>query len=167
VSPVLTAAAAREVAGAVVDPELPMLTLADLGILREVAVDRAGAIQVSLTPTYLGCPALEAMRAAVDAALRAAGAERVSVRTVLRPAWTTDDITPAGRAKLQAAGVAPPGPAGAGGPVPVRLAAPSGVPCPRCGAAQTEQVSRFGPTACTALRRCPACGEPFEAVKPR
>ncbi len=158
---------ARAVAESVTDPELPMLTLADLGILRDVraADDR---VVVEITPTYSGCPAMDTIRADLTDALRAAGYPRVEVRTVLSPAWTTDWITGSGRRKLAAAGIAPPGPAPrrAPGPVPLLLG-PSrlAVPCPRCGHADTEEVAAFGATACRALRRCPSCREPFEYVK--
>lgn len=159
---------ARAVAETVADPELPMLTLADLGILRGVEVDEAGTVVVSITPTYSGCPAMGAIRADLIRGLRAAGCPDVEVRTVLRPAWTTDWITEAGRAKLAANGIAPPGaaPKRTAGPIPLELGPPSGaVPCPHCGAARTELVSEFGSTACKQLRRCPACAEPFEHIK--
>lgn len=158
---------ARAVAETVTDPELPMLTLAELGVLREVSeVD--GRVVVSITPTYLGCPAMDAMRDDLVHALRDAGHPEVEVRTVLRPAWSTDWISDAGRRKLAEAGIAPPGgaPRPAAGPIPLTLDAPAGrVPCPRCGSADTVEVSRFSGTACKALRRCRACREPFEHVK--
>jgi ring-1,2-phenylacetyl-CoA epoxidase subunit PaaD len=158
---------AREVVARVVDPEMPMLTLDDLGVVRSVE-ERAGGVTVTITPTYSGCPAIEAMRDDIRTALTEAGYGPVEVRTVLAPAWSTDWISDAGRRRLAAAGVAPPGraaPRGAG-PVPLTLAPPSlTIRCPRCGAGSTEELSRFGPTACTALRRCLACGEPFEHVK--
>ncbi|WP_283138903.1 1,2-phenylacetyl-CoA epoxidase subunit PaaD [Rhizohabitans arisaemae] len=156
---------AREVAAEVVDPELPMLTLADLGVLRDVAVDPDGAVTVSLTPTYSGCPAMAEMRAAVTARLQAAGFADVRLRTVLNPPWTTDWITPAGRRKLAEHGIAPPG--RAPGPVPVALTLTrrAAVPCPRCGSADTTETSRFGATSCKALRRCRSCLEPFEHLK--
>ncbi|WP_203841014.1 1,2-phenylacetyl-CoA epoxidase subunit PaaD [Winogradskya humida] len=155
------------VAARVQDPELPWLTLADLGILREVE-ELADRVVVTITPTYSGCPAMGAIRDDLTGALRAAGYPRVEVRTVLTPAWTTDWITPAGKDKLTAAGIAPPGPAPrrAAGPVPLTLfpVRPQ-VPCPRCGAPATEQIAAFSATACRELRRCPACREPFEHVK--
>lgn len=154
---------AYDVAASVVDPELPMLTIADLGILRGVRLD-ADVVEVDITPTYSGCPALEAIRADVEAALRTAGAREVRVRTVLHPAWTTDLITPEGRRKLADHGIAPPGPRGEGPrprPVPVELS----VRCPRCGSPETGEVSRFGPTPCMALRTCRSCHEPFEHLK--
>lgn len=160
----MTAAA---VAARVTDPELPMVTLADLGILR--GVDEAGdGVVVTITPTYSGCPAMRTIEDDLTAALRDAGYARVEVRTVLSPAWTTDWITPAGRDKLAAAGISPPGPAPrrAPGPVPLTLG-PSrrSIACPQCGHAETEQIAAFSATACRALRRCPACREPFEHVK--
>ncbi|GGL15653.1 1,2-phenylacetyl-CoA epoxidase subunit PaaD [Mangrovihabitans endophyticus] len=154
-------------AAAVTDPELPMLTLADLGILRGVE-ESAGAVTVRITPTYSGCPAMEAIRADLIGALRRAGHRRVEVRTVLDPPWSTDWITPQGRRKLAAAGIAPPGPAPrrSPGPVPLTLGArPAPVPCPRCGQPDTERLAAFGATACRELRRCPGCREPFEHVK--
>ncbi|RZU54546.1 ring-1,2-phenylacetyl-CoA epoxidase subunit PaaD [Krasilnikovia cinnamomea] len=163
-APTVTAAA---VAATVTDPELPQLTLADLGILRGVE-EVGGQVLVTVTPTYSGCPAMEAIHADLRAALRDAGFADVEVRTVLTPAWTTDWITEAGRAKLAAAGIAPPGPAPrrSSGPVPLVLGSrPGAVPCPRCGHTSTEQVSAFSATACRELRRCPACREPFEHVK--
>ncbi|MET9021288.1 1,2-phenylacetyl-CoA epoxidase subunit PaaD [Actinopolymorpha sp. NPDC004070] len=163
---VLDPQTARAAAAAVADPELPVLTIADLGILRAVRVGQDGVVEVELTPTYAGCPALEAIEADVKAALHAAGAGEVRVRRVLAPAWTTDWITEGGRAKLATAGMAPPSPAGPGGgrgsaPVDLTLT----VRCPRCGSADTRELSRFGPTACTALRTCASCREPFEHVK--
>ncbi|MFJ2191738.1 1,2-phenylacetyl-CoA epoxidase subunit PaaD [Kitasatospora sp. NPDC087861] len=162
--------AAWEVAAAVPDPELPMLTLADLGVLAEVEVD-GGAVTAWLTPTYSGCPAVAEMAADVDRRLRAAGYRDVRVRLRLDPPWSTDLITAEGRRKLAEAGIAPPRPTSAvaaAGPVPLalgstRTAAP--VPCPRCGGADTEELSRFGSTSCKALWRCRACREPFERVK--
>lgn len=159
---------ARHIAERVPDPELPMLTLADLGVLREVTVTGDGTVVAALTPTYSGCPAMAEMRAEMHARLTAAGFPRVEVRTVLHPPWTTDWITPEGRRKLAEHGIAPPGPAPrhAPGPVPLVLSAPrQAVPCPRCGARDTEETSRFGATSCKALWRCRACREPFEHVK--
>ncbi|WP_280849194.1 MULTISPECIES: 1,2-phenylacetyl-CoA epoxidase subunit PaaD [unclassified Streptomyces] len=159
---------ARHVAEQVPDPELPMLTLADLGVLRGVEVTADGRVVASLTPTYSGCPAMAEMRADVAARLRAAGFERVEIRTVLDPPWTTDWITAAGRRKLAEHGIAPPGPAPrpAPGPVPLVLSPTRHtVACPRCGSADTEETSRFAATSCKALWRCRACREPFEYVK--
>jgi len=164
--------AAREIAGAVPDPELPMVTLADLGILRRVTAED-GRLVVTITPTYSGCPALAEIAHDLRYRLARAGFADVIVRTELAPAWSSDQITPEGRAKLRAAGLAPPNPAPPGpsrrspGPVPLPLtmALPTFVACPRCGSLDTERTAAFGPTACTALFRCGTCREPFEYVK--
>lgn len=159
---------AQRIAAEVVDPELPMLTLAELGVLRGVEVAEDGSVTATMTPTYSGCPAMAEMRATLAARLRAAGYADVRIETVLDPPWTTDWISDEGRRKLAEHGIAPPGPAPrrTGGPVlldlsPTRRA----VPCPRCGSADTEEVSRFGATSCRALRRCRSCREPYEHVK--
>jgi ring-1,2-phenylacetyl-CoA epoxidase subunit PaaD len=158
---------ARHAAESVCDPELPMLTLAELGILRDVAVD-GDRVRVDLTPTYSGCPAMHEMCRDVRGRLTAAGFAQVDVRTVLSPPWTTDWITAAGRRKLALAGIAPPNPAPkrAGGPIPLTLSAPRRmVRCPHCDSLDTEQRAAFSATACKALYRCTACAEPFEYVK--
>ncbi len=156
---------AWDVAAEVTDPEMPMLTLADLGVLR--SVDRDGdRVVATITPTYAGCPALDAMRA--DLAAKLAEFGEVEVRVSLTPPWSTDLISDEGRRKLAEAGVAPPAHVGprSTGPVTLSLAPPvRRVACPRCGSADTEVLSRFGPTACTALRRCRSCREPFEHMK--
>ncbi|WP_420802416.1 1,2-phenylacetyl-CoA epoxidase subunit PaaD [Streptomyces taklimakanensis] len=152
------------VAGSVPDPELPVLTLAELGVLRGLHVLGPGRVEVELTPTYTGCPAVETMSADVVQALREHGMTDVSVRTVLSPPWTTDAITAEGRRKLAEFGIAPPRPTGGapgGGPVAVDLA----VRCPRCGSTDTTLLSRFSSTACKALRRCASCREPFDHFK--
>jgi ring-1,2-phenylacetyl-CoA epoxidase subunit PaaD len=150
------------VAGAVLDPELPVLTLAELGVLRGVHVTGPGRVEVALTPTYTGCPAVETMSSDIERALHEHGVPEVSVVTVLAPAWSTDDISEEGRRKLAEFGVAPPRPQGpAGGPVPLTLA----IRCPHCGSTDTELLSRFSSTACKALRRCTACREPFDHFK--
>jgi ring-1,2-phenylacetyl-CoA epoxidase subunit PaaD len=159
--------AAVDVVATVTDPELPMVTLAELGIVREVR-ETADGVDVAITPTYSGCPAMVAIRDDIVAALRSAGFAGARVRTVLAPAWTTDWITESGRAKLAAAGIAPPGPAPsrAAGPVPLVLGGRrAAVACPRCGHPETEQIAAFSATACRELRRCPECREPFERVK--
>jgi ring-1,2-phenylacetyl-CoA epoxidase subunit PaaD len=159
---------ARAVAEAVTDPELPMLTLADLGVLREVE-EEGDAVSVAITPTYSGCPALDTMRDDLVQALQQAGYGRIEVRTVLTPPWSTDWISAAGRRKLAAAGIAPPGNAPhhrTGGPVPLTLSLPSRhVHCPHCGSAETGLISYFGATACRSVYSCCDCSEPFEHVK--
>ncbi|TDC58694.1 phenylacetate-CoA oxygenase subunit PaaJ [Micromonospora sp. KC207] len=152
----------REAVAAVVDPEIRVINIDELGILRAVEEDRAtGRVTVTITPTYTGCPAMDVIRADIRRALAAVGHPDAEVRTVYSPAWSTDWISAAGRAKLAAAGIAPPPATRAGTVVPLTLA----VRCPRCGAAETEQVSRFGSTACKALWRCRACREPFDHLK--
>ena len=160
---------AREVAASVPDPELPMVTLADLGILRDVTAED-GQLVVTITPTYSGCPALREIAQDLRHRLSQAGFAPVTVRTALAPAWTSDWITPAGRRKLQAAGIAPPHPAPVRdrqAPVPLNLGPTRRrpVPCPRCGSPGTTQTAAFSATACKALYRCDACREPFEYVK--
>jgi ring-1,2-phenylacetyl-CoA epoxidase subunit PaaD len=154
----VTAADLWELVGAVPDPELPMITIDELGVLRDVRVEADGRVVVEITPTYSGCPAMDAIRADALARLAEAGYEDTEVRLVLAPAWTTDWITEAGRAALREYGIAPPHPAG---PVPLRLS----VRCPRCGSPDTRELSRFGSTACKALWTCQACLEPFDHVK--
>jgi ring-1,2-phenylacetyl-CoA epoxidase subunit PaaD len=147
---------------AVADPELRVLTIADLGILRRVEVGADGRVTVTITPTYTGCPAMDVIRRDIVAAARAAGSAEVEVRTELSPPWTTDWISADGRAKLAAAGIAPPS-GGRPEPSPVRLSLT--VRCPQCGSPDTEELSRFGSTACKSLWRCRACREPFDAIK--
>jgi ring-1,2-phenylacetyl-CoA epoxidase subunit PaaD len=158
---------AADVVGTVADPELPMLTLQDLGIVRDVREETEGVV-VTITPTYSGCPAMETIRDDILGALRSAGFARAEVRTVLSPAWSSDWISDAGRAKLVAAGISPPGPAPRrrSGPVPLVLGArASRIVCPQCGHRETELIAAFSATACRELRRCPECREPFEHVK--
>lgn len=158
----------RAVAETVTDPELPMLTLADLGVLRDVWVTHAGTVVVSITPTYSGCPAMDAMRADLKQALHAAGYTEVEVRTVLEPAWSSDWISASGRAKLAKAGISPPhiAPTRAPGPIQLDLGATVRVMrCPQCGSTRTEEQSRFSSTACKSLWRCRSCLEPFEHIK--
>jgi ring-1,2-phenylacetyl-CoA epoxidase subunit PaaD len=163
---VSTAATAWEIAASVPDPELPFLTLADLGILRDVRSDTERII-VSITPTYSGCPAMREIMLDVQRRMEAADLGPVEVKTVLQPPWTTDWITDEGRRKLAAAGVAPPGAAPQRrGPIPLTLTAPARrVACPACGSLATEQTSAFSATACKALYRCTTCREPFEYIK--
>ena len=166
---------ARAIAAAVPDPELPMVTVADLGILRDVAAE-GDRLVVTITPTYSGCPALREIAGDLRHRLAASGYAEVDVRTALAPAWSSDWITAEGRRKLSAAGIAPPHAAPArSGPVPLTLTAlPSrgttpgrreAVACPRCGSQVTTQTAAFGATACKALFRCETCREPFEYVK--
>lgn len=147
---------ARLAVASVADPELPSLTLEDLGVVRSVQVDEDGSVDVVLTPTYSGCPALEVMREDTVAALGAAGFSDVQVRFENRPAWTSDDLGPSARQRLVGAGIAPPP-----GPGMVELSPP----CPLCGSVRTRRISRFGSTACKALWRCLDCAEPFEQFK--
>lgn len=163
-----TARRARAVAAEVRDPELPVLTLDDLGVLRDVEAGGDGSVTAVLTPTYSGCPAMAEMRAEVAGRLKAAGFTDVRIRTVLDPAWTTDWITDEGRRKLAEYGIAPPGPVPhhGGGPVPLVLSPTrQTVHCPHCGSAETEETSRFSATSCKALWRCLGCQEPFEYFK--
>ncbi len=152
------------------DPEVPVLSVCDLGIVREVreARDGGGALEIVLTPTYSGCPATEFIERSVLDAIEAAGLGPARVTLQRAPAWTTDWISDAGKAKLRDYGIAPPGPAAPDGAVPVRLAGRREpiVPCPRCASPRTERLSAFGSTACKSLWRCLACREPFEHFKP-
>lgn len=185
--------AIRALVGALPDPEIPVVTLADLGILRDVSIDAQGPV-VTLTPTYSGCPATEAIVAQVHEALAGAGYADARVRIALAPAWTTDWIGDEARRKLRAYGIAPPacaaGACGGHGAAPAadsvppeaRSQASAGrqthalrfVPrslepaprCPRCDAADVQQLSAYGSTPCKALWRCCACGEPFDYFKP-
>jgi ring-1,2-phenylacetyl-CoA epoxidase subunit PaaD len=151
---------AWQAAAAVVDPEIPCVTVADLGILRAVEVDGDVAV-AKVTPTYSGCPAVLAIELAVEAALRDAGFE-ARIQRVIAPAWTTDWITPQGREKLKAYGIAPPAKASN---LIRALFGETEVECPRCGSKDTERLSEFGSTACKALYRCRACAEPFDYFK--
>jgi ring-1,2-phenylacetyl-CoA epoxidase subunit PaaD len=151
---------ARAVAAAVVDPEIPVLTLEDLGVLRGVEA-HAGRVVVKLTPTYTGCPATLAIRLAVETALAEAGFSDARVETVLSPPWSTDQITEEGRRKLAAFGIAPPQHA----PSARALFVDQKISCPKCGSTQTRRISEFGATACKALWRCESCAEPFDYFK--
>ena len=152
---------ARDLAASVLDPELPHVTIEDLGILRDVTEDDQGRVHVTITPTYSGCPAIETIRADLVETLTCAGYQHVDVEFVLSPAWTTDALTDEARAKLARAGIAPPGPAPAGGTVSLALS----VRCPQCGSLDTRESSRFGSTACKSLWVCRACREPFDHFK--
>ena len=156
---------------AVADPELPLVTIGDLGIVRAVDIDAQGCVHVALTPTYSGCPATAVIRQDVVDALHDAGFDQVELRTALAPAWTTDWITEAGRRKLSDNGIVPPSGASAivpasGGGEQRRVDLALSVRCPRCESLDTRLVSRFGSTACQAMYRCASCLEPFDAIKP-
>ncbi|MGG5809393.1 1,2-phenylacetyl-CoA epoxidase subunit PaaD [Falsiroseomonas sp. CW058] len=155
-------ARALAVAGAIPDPEIPVLTIADLGVLRDARVAVDGGVEVDITPTYSGCPAMNMIALQVEIALAAAGLPRPRVRLVLSPAWTTDWMTPAGRDRLRAYGIAPPPPQASRRAL---FGAEEEVACPRCGSAATEKLSEFGSTACKSLWRCTACREPFDHFK--
>ncbi|GEP33704.1 phenylacetate-CoA oxygenase subunit PaaJ [Nocardioides szechwanensis] len=160
---------AYAVAASVTDPEMPMLTLEDLGVLRDVEVAADGAVVVAITPTYSGCPAMATMRDDLVHRLHDAGYDDVRVRVELSPAWSSDWITERGRRALAAHGLSAPGPApqpDTSGPVPLNLLPRRrDLRCPQCGSAEVELTSEFGATACKALYRCTACLEPFEHVK--
>ena len=155
---------AEAAAATVVDPELPMLTLADLGVLRSVEVQDGRAV-VTITPTYTGCPALVTMKADLRLSLAAAGFPDAEVRTTLAPAWSTDWISAAGRRALQEHGIAPPGRVGRRVVDLPLLERPPDPACPRCGSTDTRVVSRFGASACTSQHACRSCSEPFDKVK--
>jgi ring-1,2-phenylacetyl-CoA epoxidase subunit PaaD len=157
--------AAYRVAASTPDPELPMLTIEDLGILRDVHYS-PGLVTITITPTYSGCPAMREITADIHSRLIRAGFPRVTVVALLAPAWTTDWITEDGHRKLSANGIAPPSPAPRrGGPIPLTLTAPPSPACPRCGSSDTVRTAEFSATACKSLNRCKECGEPFEGVK--
>jgi ring-1,2-phenylacetyl-CoA epoxidase subunit PaaD len=160
----LTAEQAWDVLARVADPEIPVISVTELGIVREVS-SGADAVEVVVTPTYSGCPATEAIERSIVAALRAAGAPDVRVRTRLAPAWTTDWITAEAKEKLRRYGIAPPG-ALAGGATVQTIGIVPRIDCPLCGSRNTERLSAFGATACKALYRCRDCREPFEHFKP-
>ncbi len=156
----MTVAEVREVLAQVPDPEIPVISIEDLGILRDVSVT-SGRVVVTVTPTYSGCPAMDEIRADIVTALSAAGVDDVEVRTVLAPAWTTEWMSEDGRRKLAEYGIAPPAKrAGRRALFGVETVA-----CPRCGSEDTEEISAFGSTACKALRRCRSCREPFDHFK--
>ena len=143
----------------VTDPEIPVLTIADLGILRDVSV-HGDTVDVTITPTYSGCPAMNMITLEIETALARAGI-KARVHTTLSPAWTTDWLTDAARRKLAAFGIAPPEHAASRR----ALFGEARPACPQCGSADTEQISEFGSTACKSLHRCRACREPFDAFK--
>jgi ring-1,2-phenylacetyl-CoA epoxidase subunit PaaD len=151
---------AWDIAARVVDPEIPVLTIADLGVLRDVAVID-GCVEVAITPTYSGCPAMNMITLEIELALERAGIRNPKVRTVLSPAWTTDWMSDDGRRKLKQYGVAPPQAASSRR----ALFGEQVVACPQCGSDDTELLSEFGSTACKALWRCRSCREPFDYFK--
>jgi ring-1,2-phenylacetyl-CoA epoxidase subunit PaaD len=161
---VLTADAAWRALDGVPDPEVPVISVVELGIVRGLEVTEAGAVTVTITPTYSGCPAMFEIEKDVRAALEAAGASSVEVRTVLSPAWTTDWIPESAREKLRTYGIAPPGKADSGALVTLTRARPP-VPCPWCGSSATELRSEFGSTACKAIHVCTSCRQPFDEFK--
>jgi ring-1,2-phenylacetyl-CoA epoxidase subunit PaaD len=165
--PLPSDAAARrawEIAATVTDPEIPVLTIEDLGVLRSVEVGDDGAVHVQLTPTYSGCPAMDAMRDDVTLALTHAGYDEVDVSLVLAPAWTTDWMSDEGKQKLRKYGIqAPTGNAAVRGSGPVRVQ--MAVKCPRCDSLNTRELARFGSTSCKALYECRDCLEPFDYFK--
>ena len=154
-------ARARAAVEQVCDPEIPVLTIADLGVLRSIEVAADGALEVAITPTYSGCPAMDVIGFEVKAALIKARIDKRRVRQVLAPAWTTDWMSEAGKAKLLAYGIAPPTARASRR----ALFGEDSVACPHCGSQETEKVSEFGSTACKALWRCTACREPFDYFK--
>ncbi|HXF45798.1 MAG TPA: 1,2-phenylacetyl-CoA epoxidase subunit PaaD [Burkholderiaceae bacterium] len=160
----LSARAAWEALGRVPDPELPLVSITELGIVRDLEV-RDDAVHVVVTPTYAACPATELIDREIERALAAAGAQAVRIERRLAPAWSTDWIAPAARARLKLAGIAPPGRIEEA-PVAFVPRAAARIACPRCNSTDTERLSEFGATACKALYRCRACREPFEYFKP-
>jgi ring-1,2-phenylacetyl-CoA epoxidase subunit PaaD len=151
---------AWDAAASVVDPEIPVLTIADLGVLRDVALS-GDHVEVAITPTYSGCPAMNMIAIEIELALERAGFRRPKVRTVLSPAWTTDWMSEEGRRKLRAYGIAPPQASSSRR----ALFGEQAVACPQCGSDNTELLSEFGSTSCKALWRCKACREPFDYFK--
>ena len=141
----------------VVDPEIPVLTLQDLGVLRDVSIE-GSEVNVIITPTYAGCPAMETMRADIESTLAAAGYERVNVQQKLSPAWTTDWMSQSGREKLRAYGIAPPMSTACGESL-------GQIECPQCNSTKVKRISEFGSTACKALYQCQDCREPFDYFK--
>ena len=148
----------------VMDPEVPVLSVVELGIVRDVQMS-SDAVTVTLTPTYSGCPAMRAIEQDIVAALRAHGIERVHLKTQYSPAWTTDWMSAAAREKLRRYGIAPPGAADHDAPVAIGRRRPL-VRCPYCGSMNTQLRSEFGSTACKAIHVCDACSQPFEEFKP-
>ena len=158
----VTAAEVWDALAEIPDPEIPFVSLVDLGVVRDVAVSD-GRVRVEFTPTFLGCPALEVMRDAIAERIAALGAEP-EVEVITDDCWSTDRITPEGREKLRASGFAPPAPRAAGGPQLVQLQS-NGFRCPYCGSRDTALENIFGPTPCRSLRYCRNCRQPFEQFK--
>jgi len=159
--------AAWSALASVPDPELPAISIVDLGIVREVSLAADGGLVVALTPTYSGCPATAVIRADVEAALTTAGLSPFRIETRLAPAWSTDWISKQGRARLADYRIVTPGPAGEQeGAQSVLHFHPRPLACPHCASRRTERLAAFGSTACKALHRCLDCGEPFEHFKP-
>ena len=158
----VTAEAVWSALAEVEDPEIPVVSLVDLGVIRDVQVD-GDRVHVEFTPTFLGCPALEYMRSRMEERISELGAE-ADVEVVVDDSWSTDRITPAGREKLREAGFAPPPPRQAGGPQLVQLQR-SGFRCPYCGSTETRLENIFGPTPCRSIRYCASCRQPFEQFK--
>jgi ring-1,2-phenylacetyl-CoA epoxidase subunit PaaD len=155
----LTIADARRILAGIADPEIPVLTLDDLGIVRDVRIEQSvdeSQVTVSITPTYSGCPAMDAIADEIQTRLSAGGFDAVKVETVYSPAWSTDWMSEAGKQKLTAYGIAPPAPTTETNPP---------VLCPQCSSAETSVVSEFGSTACKSLHVCSSCGEPFDLFK--
>jgi ring-1,2-phenylacetyl-CoA epoxidase subunit PaaD len=159
---VVTADQVWDALAAIPDPEIPVLSLVDLGVVRDVEVEE-GRVRVAFTPTFLGCPALETMRAAMEERIRDLGAE-AQVDVVLDDSWSTDLITPEGREKLRESGFAPPAPRSAGAPQLVQLQSRA-FRCPYCGSTDTRLENIFGPTPCRSIRYCASCRQPFEQFK--
>ena len=159
---VVTEERVREALAAIPDPEIPVISIVDLGVVRDVDVD-GERVRVEFTPTFLGCPALEAMRAQMEEAIRELGAEP-EIDVILDDSWSTDRITPEGREKLREAGFAPPAPREATAPTLVQLTT-AVFRCPYCGSTETRLENIFGPTPCRSLRYCESCRQPFEQFK--
>lgn len=154
---------ARKLLQTVTDPEIPVLTVEELGIIREVRMGSDGVLEVVITPTYSGCPAMGVIEVNIRAALQEGGLDPVRIITVLSPAWTTDWLTPSGREKLKAFGIAPP--AEASLDKKALMGERKALQCPHCGSTNTEMISQFGSTSCKALFRCHDCLEPFDYFK--
>ena len=158
----MTEAAVWEALAEIPDPEIPVISLVDLGVVRDVAID-GERVRVEFTPTFLGCPALEVMRDAMSEKVRELGGEP-DVRVISDDSWSSDKITPEGREKLRVAGLAPPAPRKATPPTLLQLQS-SAFRCPYCGSTDTKLENLFGPTPCRSVRYCNACRQPFEQFK--